>query len=256
MIFAHCDISSVVSTGRTCRYLHDLAFAKSIWLALLDDLKRRSILDSACTPDLQNLSTNDLIALVKRLVNGPDTWWPQASGFTPEVSKETILHPIMHDAPGGPTFAWDNEAKLLPKYEEPFLNPVVRGTLAAVALADRSYFIVDWKAQSSFVLVLPTYTASIVLIPGHLILKTGGIITMAEAEGGASGAEVIHLIISNAALYAHFSPVGGLEDVAEFNSIVPAQLAKLSTLSNPEAWRRLFNIWVHPSPLKHDSYRV
>ncbi|KAJ7463270.1 hypothetical protein FB451DRAFT_1562284 [Mycena latifolia] len=108
-IFAHCDISAVVSISQTCRYLHGLAFQKSVWLALLDDLKQRSILDST-DPDLRDLSTDELIARVKRLLTGPDTWMPSDAGFTPEISKRIILHPTIPHGPG--ILSWENEAKL------------------------------------------------------------------------------------------------------------------------------------------------
>ncbi|KAJ6563335.1 hypothetical protein DFH09DRAFT_1158964 [Mycena vulgaris] len=108
-IFACCDIFTVVSIGRTCQYLHSLAFQKSVWLDLLADLKRRLILESG-TPDLSELSTDELINLVKRLLYGPDTWTPSDGGFTPEVSKEITLHPTIPNGPG--VLDWENEAKL------------------------------------------------------------------------------------------------------------------------------------------------
>ncbi|KAJ7463274.1 hypothetical protein FB451DRAFT_1266039 [Mycena latifolia] len=111
-IFAFCDISSVVSTGQTCRYLHDLAFQKSVWLVLLGDLQRRSILDSVYTPHLNNLSTDELMNLVKRLLSGPKTWNPLDSHRTLEVSKEIILRPGFPSGPGARP--WENETKLLP----------------------------------------------------------------------------------------------------------------------------------------------
>ncbi|KAF8199935.1 hypothetical protein K438DRAFT_672980 [Mycena galopus ATCC 62051] len=99
--FGHCDIASVVSTSQTCRYLHDLAFRKSVWLGLLDDLRERSIWDSASPPDLQSLGTDELVKLVKRLMTGPETRSPQHPGFRLEVSKEIILHPKFKHTPRG-----------------------------------------------------------------------------------------------------------------------------------------------------------
>ncbi|KAJ7463287.1 hypothetical protein FB451DRAFT_1266059 [Mycena latifolia] len=109
-IFASCDISSVISVGKTCRYLHKLAFQKSVWVALIGDLQRRSILDSN-TPDLRDLSTEELINLVKRLLTGPETWTPSRSHFTPEASKRIILHPTIPRGQGIPSFR--KEAKLV-----------------------------------------------------------------------------------------------------------------------------------------------
>ncbi|KAJ6472439.1 hypothetical protein C8R45DRAFT_1013041 [Mycena sanguinolenta] len=92
-IFAHCDISSVISASQTCRYLHDLAFDKSVWLTLLDNLRRRSILDR--TSNLETLSVAELIGIVRRLITGPQTWSPGELDHDPvaEVSKTITLHP-------------------------------------------------------------------------------------------------------------------------------------------------------------------
>ncbi|KAJ6476683.1 hypothetical protein C8R47DRAFT_1141169 [Mycena vitilis] len=111
-IFARCDIHTVVSVGQTCRYLHGLAFDKSVWLGLVDNLRRRSILDQNCTPSTGSLSTNQLIQIVKRLVNGPKTWNPHSLGSMAEVKTKITLHPFLqtglHRAYGG------NATKLLP----------------------------------------------------------------------------------------------------------------------------------------------
>ncbi|KAJ6464457.1 hypothetical protein C8R45DRAFT_1080069 [Mycena sanguinolenta] len=93
-IFACCDISSVVSAGQTCQYLHNLAFDRSVWQNLLGDLQRRSILHRTGAP-LDTLSTDEMIELVRRLMTGPKTWNPQepeCDSFT-EVSKTITLHP-------------------------------------------------------------------------------------------------------------------------------------------------------------------
>ncbi|KAJ7463264.1 hypothetical protein FB451DRAFT_1494198 [Mycena latifolia] len=103
-IFAHCDVSA------TCRFFHGLAFQKSVWVSLLDDLKRRSILDSN-TPDLRDLCTDELITLVKGLLSGLETWSPADAGFLPEISKRIILHPTI--PPGPAILRYDNEAKLV-----------------------------------------------------------------------------------------------------------------------------------------------
>ncbi|KAF8169039.1 hypothetical protein K438DRAFT_1941453 [Mycena galopus ATCC 62051] len=94
-IFANCDISSIVSTAQTCKYLHALGFDKSVWLALVSDLKRRSFLDEGSTPELSELSTEELIRLVKRILTGPESWSPSPSdgSFNPRLAKEIVLHP-------------------------------------------------------------------------------------------------------------------------------------------------------------------
>ncbi|KAJ6580734.1 hypothetical protein B0H19DRAFT_1112229 [Mycena capillaripes] len=112
-IFTWCDVSSVVSTAQTCRHLHSLGFEKSVWLALLVDLKRRSFLDEGSTPKLHELSTEELINLVKRILTGPDTWWPsQTEGsFIPNVAKQIVLHPTVTHGEG--ILTYENEQKLV-----------------------------------------------------------------------------------------------------------------------------------------------
>ncbi|KAJ6553284.1 hypothetical protein B0H19DRAFT_1156092 [Mycena capillaripes] len=108
-IFAFCDISSVVSTSQTCRYLHGLAFHKSVWLQLLDNLRRKSILDRNCSPNIETLSTSELIKLVKRLTTGPATWNPLNAASIPQISKEITIR----TGPG--ILDWEeNNIKLLP----------------------------------------------------------------------------------------------------------------------------------------------
>ncbi|KAF8203415.1 hypothetical protein K438DRAFT_1820137, partial [Mycena galopus ATCC 62051] len=94
-VFACCDISSVVSTGQTCQYLCHLAFDRSVWLNLLDNLRprRRSILDRT-SANLENLSVEEMIGVVRRLVTGPETWNPR------EVSREITLQPTIRTGGG------------------------------------------------------------------------------------------------------------------------------------------------------------
>ncbi|KAJ6472447.1 hypothetical protein C8R45DRAFT_1103897 [Mycena sanguinolenta] len=108
-IFARCDICSVVSASQTCRYLHNLAFDKSIWIGLLDNLRRKSILDR--TDDLETLSVAEMIGIVRRLITGPLTWTPGELDHDPvaEISKTITLHPRTY--PGNPGSA---SVELLP----------------------------------------------------------------------------------------------------------------------------------------------
>lgn len=63
-----------------------------MWLVLVADLRHRSILDAASTANLQNLMTDELVGLVKRLETGPDTWTSRGPDLIPEISKEMIIH--------------------------------------------------------------------------------------------------------------------------------------------------------------------
>ncbi|KAJ6454200.1 hypothetical protein C8R45DRAFT_1222952 [Mycena sanguinolenta] len=93
-ILACCDISSVVATAQTCQYLHGLAFTKSLWLCLLETLRRKSILDPTNTPDIESLSTEDIIGIVRRLLKGPEVWnHPHPDDELGPVAREITLHP-------------------------------------------------------------------------------------------------------------------------------------------------------------------
>jgi hypothetical protein len=74
------------------------------------NLRQRSILES--TADLEDLSTDSLIQLVKSVVTGPTTWYSRDSGFTPEISQEIVLHTGI--AYGGAPFHREGQARLLP----------------------------------------------------------------------------------------------------------------------------------------------
>ncbi|KAJ6476843.1 hypothetical protein C8R45DRAFT_1008028 [Mycena sanguinolenta] len=108
-IFACCDIASVVSVAQTCRCLHAVAFEKSVWLVLLRNLRRRCILDRNCTPNLETLSTPEMIQVVKRLLNGPQTWSTAEPDSVAVGSKKITLHPEI--TPG--EFPW-SIVRLLP----------------------------------------------------------------------------------------------------------------------------------------------
>ncbi|KAJ6454181.1 hypothetical protein C8R45DRAFT_1082853 [Mycena sanguinolenta] len=113
-ILVFCDISSVVSIARTCRYLHNLAFQKRVWVCLLENLRRRSILDYSWTPNIDILSTADMIEIVKRLVAGPEMWNPRhlhcSSGF---IGEAITLHRMSFNPPNEAGFFF-NRAELLP----------------------------------------------------------------------------------------------------------------------------------------------
>ncbi|KAJ6472436.1 hypothetical protein C8R45DRAFT_1077967 [Mycena sanguinolenta] len=108
-IFARCDIYSVVSASQTCRYLHDLAFYKSVWLTLLDNLRRRLILDR--TSNLEDFSVAEMIGIVQRLITGPQTWISARFDREPvaEISKTITLH---RQTEAGDSIS--NSVKLLP----------------------------------------------------------------------------------------------------------------------------------------------
>ncbi|KAF7346768.1 hypothetical protein MSAN_01815300 [Mycena sanguinolenta] len=93
-ILACCDISSVIAIAQTCQYLHCLAFHKSVWQSLLENLRGRSIIDLNYIPDVESLSTEDIIGVVRRLLTGPDAWNnPHPSHELVPATREITLHP-------------------------------------------------------------------------------------------------------------------------------------------------------------------
>lgn len=69
--------------------MHSLAFNKSVWIALVQYLESRVFIN---TPgrDIRELSTPDLVKLVKCTIQGPESWSPPYSNT---ISCQHILHP-------------------------------------------------------------------------------------------------------------------------------------------------------------------
>ncbi|KAJ7267621.1 hypothetical protein B0H12DRAFT_117619 [Mycena haematopus] len=335
-IFRYSDICGVVSTGQTCRYLHNLAFCKSVWLELLYPMG---------IPNLQNLDTDGLLKLAKRLITGPETWSPQSSQkFLPEVSKEIVLHPQFNLGeqpafnesellPSGRNLLFKNSKVLecwdvaqdrlvwrhtsvlassprfsvarfaaeeinagdalvvmvcaqcedimgqyfkfieivkvdirkrtqypllfarVPTNRVGFSNPVICGPLAAVYITHDSYFIADWKAQTSFTVTCCSDSPSqIALIEGHLILKVA-VATTNGTIGRNLGGHEIH-VVPHSALHAHLVPVLGPDGIGESNTIPSSRLTPLSTLSSQTVRHSLVHISVLRSPAHRDEHRV
>ncbi|KAJ7720794.1 hypothetical protein B0H16DRAFT_381430 [Mycena metata] len=72
----YCDVQSVIRISRTSKYLHRVAFLHDVWLSLVTKLVQRRIIDvrRGKGQNLQELSTDQLIAKVKRTLRGPETW--------------------------------------------------------------------------------------------------------------------------------------------------------------------------------------
>ncbi|KAJ7608784.1 hypothetical protein FB45DRAFT_1067264 [Roridomyces roridus] len=112
-ILAFLDISTVISIAQTCQLLHSLAFSKSVWIALVEDLRLRSILDYG--PNLQESSVDELIQLVKRTVLGPDSWLSGPRMSAVVAQRKIHLHPPMSSS-------IDSMPRLLPSGRHVFLN--------------------------------------------------------------------------------------------------------------------------------------
>ncbi|KAJ7085537.1 hypothetical protein C8R44DRAFT_893826 [Mycena epipterygia] len=86
-----CDISSVIRISQTNKYLNNLAFAPSIWISLVQELRNRGFVDRLPAAEIQTMSTRSLVAVVRRLVLGPEAWSP-ASPRAKSLSG--ILHKL------------------------------------------------------------------------------------------------------------------------------------------------------------------
>ncbi|KAJ7095560.1 hypothetical protein C8R44DRAFT_889982 [Mycena epipterygia] len=89
-----CDIYSVVCISQTNKYLHDLAFTPSIWMTLVEDLRNRGFVDRLSAADIRSLSTQSLVALVRRLVLGPEAWSPPSRIQSRPKSFSRILYKL------------------------------------------------------------------------------------------------------------------------------------------------------------------
>ncbi|KAF7352373.1 hypothetical protein MVEN_01201200 [Mycena venus] len=86
-----CDVVDVVTLSATSKYFHHLAFTTTVWYSLVMELVQRGFIDSQ--PDdgyLKDLSTKQLIGLVKRMLRGPRSWsetYPE-----PSAMEKTVRH--------------------------------------------------------------------------------------------------------------------------------------------------------------------
>ncbi|KAJ7145542.1 hypothetical protein C8R44DRAFT_166 [Mycena epipterygia] len=89
-----CEISSVVSISQTSKHLHLLAFTPTVWMSLVEDLRNRGFVDRLSAADIRKMSTQSLVAAVKRLVLGPEAWSPPRIQSPQPKSLPRILHKL------------------------------------------------------------------------------------------------------------------------------------------------------------------
>ncbi|KAJ6532419.1 hypothetical protein B0H19DRAFT_1187486 [Mycena capillaripes] len=53
LVFSLCDVSAVISNSETNRYLRQLALDRSVWVALVQDLRFRGFLDQSSAADVR-----------------------------------------------------------------------------------------------------------------------------------------------------------------------------------------------------------
>ncbi|KAF7349051.1 hypothetical protein MVEN_01426800 [Mycena venus] len=86
-ILVFCDVQSVLRIGQTNRLMHALASRKDIWLAVIQDLSCRGLIDFLPPEMLRKATVTDLLAEVKRAVMGPKTWSPTSS-VPPTIARQ------------------------------------------------------------------------------------------------------------------------------------------------------------------------
>ena len=75
---------------QSCKRFHDLAFTKQVWVTLVRHLKSRFFIDLPPSQNLSELSTEDLIALAKRAVQGPQSWSSSNTSSPIMLRREVI----------------------------------------------------------------------------------------------------------------------------------------------------------------------
>jgi hypothetical protein len=137
---------------QTCRRLHALAFSKHVWVELLEYLNTRLFLPPGQC--LRELSAAELIALAKRIAQGPQTWSPSHPS-QPVLTRQHVLHPQIRLRAG--VFQWEREAKLLPGGRHVLLNN--RGVLECWDVAEDR---LTWKYETSLTGSLCEFAAEVV----------------------------------------------------------------------------------------------
>ncbi|KAJ7512232.1 hypothetical protein B0H11DRAFT_1950265 [Mycena galericulata] len=250
---------------------------------------------SSCLVYLKSLSGNDLccdictvicVAQTSPQKIGPTTWSSPDSGFTPEVTREVVLH--RNIAPGGLTLPGKRIAKLLPSgrlvlfidqrnfdyieivdvnlskgtheiiliarapdtdVDDPFKYPVLWGSLAAVDAGSKGdqFLVIDCTQRSA--LVVQCHQRPQAPSPSRLI--PGHIVLTTFSIKNRNRSE-IHLI-STHTLGPHWIPATPPDGVGEFN-------LKLSTIPGPDmhadVWHNFDQISVWPKPLQDGTYRL
>ncbi|KAJ7106991.1 hypothetical protein C8R44DRAFT_858085 [Mycena epipterygia] len=82
-----CDIFSVICISQTSKYLHLLGLTPTVWRPLVEDLRNRGFIDRLSAADIRAMSTETLIAVVKRLVVGPVAWSPPKIQSSPQPTS-------------------------------------------------------------------------------------------------------------------------------------------------------------------------
>ncbi|KAJ7111213.1 hypothetical protein C8R44DRAFT_985435 [Mycena epipterygia] len=163
-----CDIASVLSISETNRYLHHLvASAPTIWRALVEDLRHRGFIDRLTATDIRSRSAQSLVAVVRRLVVGPEAWSPPRLQSTPPTPFSRIFgkssRPRGEPAPLGPdsSFAQPCAHIVLNPMPHPLypLRVFPGGKYALFRSADDPKILKSWRTADNS--LLSTYRSTI-----------------------------------------------------------------------------------------------
>ena len=77
--------------AKVSRRLYALAFSRATWVPLVSDLHRRNLVELIPEQSLEDTSTDALIELVKRAVQGPRSW-RKSSNSEPSITREITLN--------------------------------------------------------------------------------------------------------------------------------------------------------------------
>ncbi|KAJ7792322.1 hypothetical protein B0H14DRAFT_170863 [Mycena olivaceomarginata] len=103
-ILTFLDVATILRCSRVNKFFHQIISKKSLWLTVVQNLSARGLVDLPEDALLRDLSTDQLLDEVRRVVIGPRTW---ASGrVSPKVLREITMHLGTHRAdpnllPGG-----------------------------------------------------------------------------------------------------------------------------------------------------------
>ncbi|KAJ7282393.1 hypothetical protein C8J57DRAFT_1295257 [Mycena rebaudengoi] len=97
LILCLCDVYTVLSVSQTNKSFRRIAYAKNVWLHLIQDLVARKFIDLPSNRALKDSSTPGLIEQVKKIVLGPKTW-SRGTHARPIVSQEHRI-PVSGDFP-------------------------------------------------------------------------------------------------------------------------------------------------------------
>ncbi|KAJ7887593.1 hypothetical protein B0H14DRAFT_3721321 [Mycena olivaceomarginata] len=97
---------TVGSPRQTSRFFHHLALTNTVWHSLVTELVQRGFIDRRSDDeDLKDLSTEQLIGIVKRMLHGPKAWADIPSKPSPVVarrpwnlSRESVRKPAVEAA--------------------------------------------------------------------------------------------------------------------------------------------------------------